>query len=251
MKSDFLIIANSSDFLIAEILHEAAKDKTIIALDGAVNKLTPMGIKPHIILGDFDSINREQRHYFGINATFSELDDNADAYCGKHDVMIVPQKNQNYTDLSKGILYCDKQNASSITIVCATGGRLDLHHDTMRALENFYSATRPIALHTEQQTLCVISDATVVLTGEIGDKCGIIPTAGSSFTTNGLLYDVVEYTKASTCNALDQANASVNVNGSALMIMPAQLQSQREYMGKTDEERLVLRLRDARASFSV
>ena len=53
---DYAIIANGN-FLVEEILVEAVKGKIIIALDGAADKLARLGLNPHLILGDFDSIS--------------------------------------------------------------------------------------------------------------------------------------------------------------------------------------------------
>src|SRR5262245_59554980 len=113
MNKNYLIIANGV-FLVKEIIKEAIVDKTILALDGAADKLKKLGIKPDIILGDFDSI--ENAYDWGIHATFKDMLDSNIPYLGANGITIVPSKNQALTDLIKAIHYCDKHGARSITI---------------------------------------------------------------------------------------------------------------------------------------
>ncbi len=226
MSHHFIIVANGC-FSVKEIIVEAVQDKIIVALDGAADKLARLGILPTIILGDFDS------------------------YTGNIDATIVPKKNQNLTDLVKAIHYCDAQDALSITLICALGGRLDHHEAAMRSLRSEYKKARPMLLHSEQQTLRFAKDENVVLQGEIGDKCGIFAFPAGRFSSHGLLYDVQNYElnmgfSESVANTLRSPPATLSIAGEALIIMPPQLSSQRDYMNKTEVERLEMLLRDAR-----
>jgi len=223
---NFIIIANG-DFLIREIIIEAIAGKTIVALDGAANKLVQLGIKPDVILGDFDSI--------------TELSDNSG-------ITIVPARDQNETDLVKGIHYCDTEGASQIDIICAMGGRMDHHEYALRALHKVYRKDRPMFLHTEQQTLCCAIDETITVRGEVGDKCGIMALPKGSFTAEGLVWNncpLFFATRESVSNELLQTTATITATGSLLIIMPPFLPSQRNFMNKSEVERLTLRLRDA------
>lgn len=239
----FIIVANG-DFLVKEIIQEALQGKTIIALDGAANKLERIGIKPHVILGDFDSITPTQQQFWGIKKTFADLHDNDEPYIGNHNILIVPAKNQDKTDLTKAIQYCDVNHATHITIICATGGRLDHHQANIMTLESEYKPHRPIVLHTDQQSICYAKDEAIIFLGNINEYCGIMPTPGSSYTTNGLKYDVSDYEKESFCNSLQAEKASIAIKGAATIIMTPQLPSQREFMQKSEEEQLQMLLRD-------
>jgi thiamine pyrophosphokinase len=246
----YIIIANGN-FLVREIIEEAVKDKIIVALDGAANKLARIGIMPHIILGDFDSVTEASAKYWGIQQTFNQLDDTSSPYQGNHGVTIVPAKNQQLTDLVKACHYCDQHGANSIAIICATGGRLDHHEATMRALRTEYKLHRPILLHSEQQSIRFATNEKIIMRGETGDKCGILAYPQGSFTSTGLEYEVSDYELKfgfadSTCNLLKQPEASINITGEALLIMPPMFISQRKYMKKSEVERLELQLRDAK-----
>lgn len=246
MKNDYIIIANGI-FQVKEIISEAVAGKTILALDGAANKLSKIGIHPQIILGDFDSI--EDHENWGIHSTFAKMQDCTIPYLGQEGVIIVPRKDQQFCDLNKAIHYCDNQGAHSITVICALGGRLDLHEATLRALKSEYKTSRSLLLHNDQNTIRFIKDETIVMTGVIGDKCAILAYPQATLTCSGLQYSVQNYElclgKAdSISNSLISETATVTVTGEALVIMPPQLKSQREYMKHNEVDRLKLRLRD-------
>jgi thiamine pyrophosphokinase len=245
----YIIIANG-DFLAKDILLEAIQNKVIVALDGAADKLLHLGILPHILLGDFDTHSISDPTYWGIQKTFADLNDHEAPYQGNHGVTLVPCKNQNLTDLNKAIHYCDQLGANSISIVCATGGRLDHHEAALRALRAEYRKDRLILLHTEQQTLRFAKNETISMSGEKGDKCGILAFPQGAFSSTGLEYDVVHYPlnfafSESIANSLKMSTATLIISGEALLIMPPQLTSQRLFMQKTRRERLELLLRES------
>lgn len=241
--NDYIIVANGK-FLVREIITDAIQNKIIVALDGAANKLKRINIKPHIILGDFDSIDADTQSYWGILKTFTELTNDAQPYMGKQGVMIVPAKDQEQTDLVKAIHYCDKQKATSITIICATGGREDHAEGVKIALRTEYRPDRLLILHTEQQSLRGAQDETITIDGQIGDHCGFIATHTGTGSSTGLQYECLCH-KESICNRLKTPSALLSIKGYALIIMPPQLSSQRAFMQKNDVARLTLQLRDA------
>jgi thiamine pyrophosphokinase len=222
--SAFVIIANGP-FLVREIIEEVIQNKIIIALDGAANKLVRLGIKPDVVIGDFDSIQLE------------EVID--------QDVTIIAVIDQDKTDLIKAIEYCDQNAAEHIALACATGGRADHDIGVMHALQTEYRKQRPIVLHTEQQTLCWVQDDMVCFRGQPGDHCGMIASHGCQFSSAGLIYECNQQT-LSIGNQLSQVEAQFFVKGGALCIMPPLLAAQRSFMFKSEVERLALKLRDAR-----
>jgi thiamine pyrophosphokinase len=224
--SHFLIIGNG-DFLPKSIILKAAIGKTIIALDGAINKLSKINIKPHIVLGDFDSIKEGKIiDRWGIKSICQnpEFLDNK-----KHDeIEIVFEKNQNITDFVKAIRYCDKQEAKSITSLCVTGGRIDHHEGALRALRTEYKKDRVILIHTAKQTLQYLRDEEINFEGKKGDKCGILAFPKGSFSSSGLCWNGDNYPlefgySESICNYLVSTSVKITVAGEALVVMPQQL----------------------------
>jgi thiamine pyrophosphokinase len=101
-----LIIANGSlpnpDFVRALTKYA----NIIVCADGGANHAQALGIKPDIILGDFDSIlHSTQLHFRDVEQLFIQ--------------------DQNNTDLEKAILYCIEHSVSSVDIIGASGDRID------------------------------------------------------------------------------------------------------------------------------
>lgn len=229
-NQEFLIFANgSSDNKFLKDIQKLALTRKIIALDGAADKLYELyDIIPDVIIGDFDSINMAR---WNIIKNYS--DENPEPYiiefCNK-EVLIVPVKNQDLTDLEKAILFCDKFNSPDILIINAIGDRIDHSLGNIRTLRKYYSPSRRLFMRTTQQTLEVISNNTknesriFYIQGNIGDYCGIMAFPEAVITTEGLLYDVQNYQLTfahndSTCNSLKKNKAKIEIlKGYALLI---------------------------------
>lgn len=242
LHKNYLVVANGN-FLVKEIIQEISRDKIIIALDEAADKLARMGILPQILLGDFDAENAAHFTYWGIRPSESET------YTGNHYVTIVPKKNQHLTDLMKAIQYCDEQQAASIHVICAAGGRLDHHEAAMRSLRTNYKKQRELLLHTEQQTLRFIKDESLIIQGQIKDNCAVLAFPHAVFSSHGLWYDVENYElnfgySESFSNSLRFPNAHIQVKGEALVMLPPHFKSQREFMQKSEREKMQLLIRD-------
>lgn len=101
-----LIIANGTlphpDFVRALVKFA----KFIICSDGGTNHAHALGIKPNVIIGDFDSINLPTKDFF-------------------KDVLQIIIPDQYSTDLEKAISYCIQEKITSIDIVGAFGDRID------------------------------------------------------------------------------------------------------------------------------
>lgn len=210
-------------FLPKEIILEAATDKHIIALDGAADCLAALGIMPEVILGDLESIQNGDD--WGITQTFDDIPEDAKPYLGRHGIEIFPDKNQNLTDLQKAIYFCDRRQARSIHIVCATGARIDHTLYNIRMLRAAYKAERPIFLHTEMQTLQYVKNGHCTIRGKIGDHCGIMAFPSARFTSQGLQYNGTYFPltfafSESVCNRLSAESAEIEIEGEALLIMP-------------------------------
>lgn len=223
---EYVIVANG-DFLPLKIIREIINDKTIIALDGASNRLMQVGIKPDIVLGDLDSIrnlpipNTEVLHY----------------------------EDQNTSDLQKAIQYCDDNGAKNIEIICALGGRMDHEINNLRALKWGYKINRGIQVHSLTQSMYFIKDDALEFFGKINDYCGIFAFPKGEFTSKGLLYEGKKFplffaNTESACNRLTGEKASVSISGEALLVIPGLYSSQRYYTNKSELEILKEKLQD-------
>lgn len=221
MKGKYMhyVIIADGDFLPLALLQQIIKNKKVMALDGAADKLAILNIKPDIILGDMDAINKSAWDIQQVSPTERA------PYCTKNNVLIVEALDQSETDLVKGIRYCDAHNATSITIICATGGRLDHHEGAMRALRKCYQPNRPLVIHTALQSIIFVRDETILIQGKVGDKLGILAYPAGTFTSHGLRYEGKGYPltfalSESICNELRLATAEIEIKGEALLILP-------------------------------
>lgn len=220
--NSWVIIANGSPLQVNE-LEESLKDRKVLALDGAVNRLKSLQLYPDCILGDFDSI--DDPVYWGILATFPEIDEHSSSYIGNFGITIVPSKDQNYTDLEKGIIYCDKAKATSILIVQAIGGRMDHTLGNLGALKKYHRIDRNLIILTETEQIFYLCDADIAIEGGVGEYCAIMGYPQALMTTSGLAYNGDKYRlelgiQESTCNKIIEPQAAISIQGEALIILP-------------------------------
>ena len=143
---------------------EAAK--TIICLDGGVNKLKKLGHEPDLILGDMDSIDLKPDNY---NCEILEL------------------SNQSTNDMDKGLQWCLENNKNDILLTGLSGKRDD---HTMAALLSMvlFSKKLKLAMVTNHSTIHCIKKRTKI---QVDDGQLISIMAKNPLTkikTNGLQY---------------------------------------------------------------
>ncbi|HLI48861.1 MAG TPA: thiamine diphosphokinase [Chthonomonas sp.] len=102
-----LILANGSPPPHDLAQRLASTADLIIATDGAAAKAFDLGLQPHLICGDFDSIDKAQARQLFPSAE------------------IIVAANQDYADLEKSLQLAKDRGATQVTILGATGGRLD------------------------------------------------------------------------------------------------------------------------------
>ena len=220
--SDWVIVADGP-FVSSDQISKAAQGRQIMALDGAADHMQAEGIHPHVILGDFDNI--KDTLFWGVKETFEQITNLSKPYPGSFGVLIVPAKDQDYTDLEKGIMFCDQHEAESIIILNAVDGRMDHTLGNIGLLRKHYKKERPLYIHTESQRIEFVRDGTTQIYGNIGDYCAVMGYPEATMTTTGLKYNGQEYPlklgiQESVCNTLAEPIATVKIQGEALVIHP-------------------------------
>ncbi len=102
-----LILANGAAPEAVHAARAALRADLIIATDGAANTAISLGITPHIVCGDFDSLNVEETQKRLPITEFLSTPD------------------QNYGDMEKALEIAEKLGVKSVTILGAAGGRID------------------------------------------------------------------------------------------------------------------------------
>ena len=172
MKKNALIIANGlqcSEKLTNFFLN---KCKTIVVLDGAVERVMKNDIKFDVLLGDFDRIQTSHKNY---NIPKK--------------VKIVHTPDQNKTDLEKAIEFLIIEDYENIDIIWATGLRSDHSFNNIITLGKYFKTIK-CTIHDDYSSICAIplkfekkySKGQIISLFPLGKVKGII--------TSGLLYEM-------------------------------------------------------------
>ena len=145
----------------------------LIAADGGARHALALGLTPHVVIGDLDSLDAEQQAQ--LRAAGTEF------------IIHPPAKDE--TDLELALLYAVGQRADPIVVLGALGGRLDQMLANVLLLTMPALAGRDARIVDGPQSAFVVRD-TATLTGRPGDTVSLIPLNGAAHgvTTDGLLY---------------------------------------------------------------
>ena len=189
--------------IIADAHNKPIICNNMIVLDGAAEfiKATPL-----VIIGDFDKVTKSTLdHFQNLGVKIIKIDD------------------QNSTDLDKGIKYCLEQNATSINIHNAIGGRMDHTLYNTRILKKYYHPKVSIKLFHEDEVMQYFENCTIDARGDSKSRFSLLSAPSATITSVGLEYDMqdykLEYGKSeSTCNKLKSSTAKISIVGGALLI---------------------------------
>lgn len=119
MQKTALVIANGHPPK-KRLMDELLKSKPfVVCADGGANTAVRLGIKPDAIVGDMDSVHGETLAKFQRIPSHQIIDDES-------------------TDLEKAIRWLLEQHYDHITVVCASGKRLDHTIGNLGVLPKFY-----------------------------------------------------------------------------------------------------------------
>ncbi len=132
----------------------------IICADGGTCHALTLGLTPHLIIGDMDS----------LPANFKISDFNGE-------VILYP-KDKNETDLELAIHHAITLNPDEIIILAALGGRMDHTLANISLLSNSHLVTRNVKLTDGVEEISLCKDQLEVK-GRSGDVISLIPYQGN------------------------------------------------------------------------
>lgn len=181
----------------------------IVAVDGGLNHIVNLGLTPHIILGDLDSIDRRDVEYFENNGIA---------------VNKFPEK-KDETDLELAINHVINLGFDNIYILGATGGLID------HFLGNIFLFSNPDYLNLDIKIIDAHSVIFYVrpnqsIHGVPGDRISLIPISEivRGIKTEGLLFplnneDLTRWKTRGISNQLQDHVAQVDfVSGTLLCV---------------------------------
>jgi thiamine pyrophosphokinase len=142
---------------------------TVICADGGANSARKMNLIPDVLIGDFDSVTKENLRYFTSRAE------------------VINIKRQNDTDVEKCLKYAIKKGFSEAILAGVTGDRLDHTFCNLGIVLKFYSSIK-ISILAEKSMLVPYSGEVSFETipGETISVYGF--NDKTKITSNGLKY---------------------------------------------------------------
>jgi thiamine pyrophosphokinase len=188
-------------------------DDYVICADGGTHHALALGITPHLIIGDMDSVTK---------AVVQRLK--------KADVPIeLYPRNKNETDLELALNRAVEKSPSSILIIGALGGRLDQTLGNISLLSDSRLATLDCRLDDGVEEVFFCLDSSRVK-GRRGDIVSLIPWNGAvkGISTNGLRWPLNNETlypekTRGISNEMLEAVAEVSIEVGSLLIIHRRL----------------------------
>ena len=167
LKEPLVIIANGDFPEHSTPLKKLKNAKCIIACDGGVNTLEKKGFSPDVIIGDLDSISKENKE--------------------KYKNIIIKIEDQSDNDLRKAINHCIQNKIDKLSIIGASGKREDHTIGNIFSLLNYSNLN--IKLLTDTGTFKCISGSQKIKSFK-GEKVSLFSTKDTiKITTKGLKYN--------------------------------------------------------------
>ena len=186
-----------------------AQADLIIAADGGTRHALSVGVLPHVVIGDLDSLDEADR---------AQLDRSGVQ-------LIVYPTHKDYTDLELALRYARKQQATEIIIFSALGGRWDQSLANLMLLTLPELAQVPTRMVDHYLSIQVIRDRAEI-TGRVGDTLSLIALKGDAHgvTIEGCEYPLNEATlpfgaTLGISNVLSQTTAKITVKQGQILVL--------------------------------
>jgi thiamine pyrophosphokinase len=198
-----LVICNGDVLSKAKIAPLLREKPFIICADGGANKARLLGIRPHAIIGDLDSISSRTRKHFSRVET----------------IHIAGQES---TDLEKALDFLLKLLIPSATVVGATGGRPDHSLANLSILKKYHKRIR--LLFSDPFCDIRIIDSKIVFEAMVGsvislmplNRCEGIQTIGLKYSLNNESLDLGE--REGTSNVVTSSPVKITVKKGSLLL---------------------------------
>jgi thiamine pyrophosphokinase len=200
---DALVVANAPWRWRPGFVALVRRSALVLAADGGANHLARIGVRPTAVVGDLDSIRPGVRRWVG-------------------EERVVARPDQESTDLHKTLAYAfDERGAETVTVLAATGGRLDHAIENLALLGRWASRGEVELLDDEHRIVAVTGDfKAVVASGEAVSlmplgRCERVWTRGLRWELDGGPLDLAGRTSVS--NVAESEKIEVRVEGGVVL----------------------------------
>lgn len=185
------------------------EDDFLIGADGGARHIMALGLMPHFVIGDLDSLTEDDLYELG------SADVRVDQY----------PANKDETDLELAIQYALQLDFSSIVVVAALGGRMDQTLGNISLLTDLVISNVDIRFDDGVEELFFCRNQAQVK-GNIGDIISLIPWNGdvSGVSTTGLKWPLrgetlFSYKTRGISNELIDETAAIQIKSGLLLIV--------------------------------
>ncbi|MCP4023830.1 MAG: thiamine diphosphokinase [Desulfobacteraceae bacterium] len=186
-----------------------SRAQLIVCADGGGRHLKDMGIFPDVLIGDFDSLCASDKAFFEKkNIPFIPFN---------------PKKDQTDTDLA--ISWALENGASDITLIAATGTRLDHTLCNIFLLKRLVDGKIPCRIIDAHNEIYLLTDQ-LTISGKPGDLLSIIPVSKKvcGVTIEGLEYplsdaDIEMGSSLGTSNCFLKDTAVISIKKGVLLVI--------------------------------
>ena len=169
MSEHNVILANGEFPIHSYPLKLINNAKNIICTDGSANKLIKIGMKANVIIGDMDS----------LDISSIEIKKN-----------MMPDANQNNSDLEKAFIYYLENFKNEKLFVLGATGLRDDHNFTNMLLLNKFSSVLSISLVTNYYKI-IVNNGKNIYPSEPNQQISILPLKRiNQISTKGLKYEL-------------------------------------------------------------
>lgn len=168
INAETVVLANGKFPCHPLSLHFLDNCQHLVSCDGATNKLVATGRIPHAIVGDCDSLSKENKERF--KSIIQQIEE------------------QETNDLTKAINFCVKNGWHKIIILGATGMRED-HTIGNISLLSEYMSLADVSMVTDYGIFVAI-DNTSLFESYKGQQVSIFPLDSQPISSQGLVYKI-------------------------------------------------------------
>jgi thiamine pyrophosphokinase len=199
-----VVVANAPWRWRAPFVEMVRGAECVLAADGGANHLARIGVRPVAVVGDLDSIRPGVRRWIG-------------------EERMVHRPDQEFTDLHKTLEFAfDEQSARHVTVLAATGGRLDHDLENLALLAR-WASRGPVELRDERYRVVAVHQRSQFATSSgqgvslmpVG-RCERVWTHGLHWELAGEPLDLVGRTGVS--NIAEGEDVEVRVEGGAVLV---------------------------------
>ena len=165
-KAPYALFGNGSNPRHPTVKDRLKSINTFFCVDGGADKLITMGYSPDVILGDLDSIDKENKIY---NSTIVHLED------------------QSKNDLEKSISWCVNQGIKELELFGFSYGRDDHHLANLFIMKNFSDRIK-MKMYTDKSLIFCINKHSTFLSKANQIVSIFTFNEKTTITTTGLKY---------------------------------------------------------------